>query len=239
MTYALAKSLVGLAILTAALTAALTMLAVTGRPQTKTPPEKLRRRHRIAGRIFGLLLFGNSLAGVLHFLKFGDGLPLRGILHVYAALALNAIFLIKLGVVKIYRQHLRMAPGLGLTIGALTLVIVLTTTSLVLFGSRPSVSPPVSGPVRSGSHVESAGNPGAGSRIFQSLCAGCHSPDTAFRKTGPGLKNLFGQPLPESGLPATEESIQRQIHTPRGNMPAFPTLRGRDMDDLLSYLRTL
>jgi mono/diheme cytochrome c family protein len=239
MTYALAKSLVGLAILASALTATLFMLAVTGRPQSKTPPEKLRGRHRIVGRIFGLLLFGNSLAGFLHFLKVGDGLPLRGILHVYAALALNAVFLIKLGIVKIYRQHLRMAPGLGLTIGALTLVIVLTTTSLVLLGSRPSFSSPLSEPGTKAGAVEPPGNAIAGNRTFQSLCAGCHSSDNAVPKSGPGLKNLFSQPLPSSGLPATPESVHRQILSPRGDMPDFPSIQGREWGDLLAYLRTL
>jgi mono/diheme cytochrome c family protein len=232
MSYALAKSLVGLAILITGLSAVLTMWAVLGRPPSPTPPLKLKRLHRIFGWGFGVFLLFNALVGYLRFLDWAPGLSFRGYLHVYLGLALAVIFLIKIGVVKIFRQHLKMAVGLGLTLGVLTVVIALTMAVPYLLGPRPASA--------SVSQVAlSAGDPEAGRIVFQNLCADCHAPDSLDPKAGPGLKNLFGKPLPDSGLPPTEEAVRTQIHSPRKNMPAFPSLQGRELDHLIAYLRTL
>jgi len=240
MSYEWAKSIVALVLMIFAAAAAGSMLTLTGKPQAKTPPEKLRFLHRLSGRVFGVLLLGNSIAGFIFFLKAGDGLPLRGILHLFLALALNGIFFLKLGIVKVYRQHLRSAPVLGMTLLVLTFVIVLSTAA-VFFGRlffHPSSLPASNPPAISAGDIP-AGEAKAGAVVFQGLCAACHFPDREDRKSGPGLKNLYGKTLPWSGRPSNPENVILQIHSSKGTMPSFPDLQGRALADLLAYLRTL
>ncbi|MGZ5453683.1 MAG: hypothetical protein ACXW2R_05680, partial [Candidatus Aminicenantales bacterium] len=59
--------------------------------------------------------------------EMGDGLSPRGALHFVLAAILIAVLLLKFLTVKTYRQMLRYAPGLGMTLFSLTLVIFLIT----------------------------------------------------------------------------------------------------------------
>ncbi|MGZ5468011.1 MAG: hypothetical protein ACXW2H_02595, partial [Candidatus Aminicenantales bacterium] len=69
-----------------------------------------------------LVAFG---AGFL--VEMGDGLSPRGALHFVLAAILIAVLLLKFLTVKTYKQMLRYAPGLGMTLFSLTLVIFLIT----------------------------------------------------------------------------------------------------------------
>ena len=69
-----------------------------------------------------LAVFG---AGFL--IEMGDGLSTRGTFHFVLAMALLAVLMLKFLTVKTYRQMLRYAPALGMTLFSLTLVIFLIT----------------------------------------------------------------------------------------------------------------
>jgi mono/diheme cytochrome c family protein len=237
MTLFLAKSLVGILFLASALAAALSMLFLTGRVAPGNPSGRPRTLHKLAGRAFILLTLINSAAGFLYFLKAGDQLPLRGVLHIVLALALNAVLALKLGVVKPYRQYLRMAPALGLTLLVLAFVIFMITAGFHLFRPAPAAAPD---PAEAKSAQTALGDPALGSRLFGRMCASCHYPDREETKDGPGLKGLFAlTALPASGRPVTEENIALQLRRPLRTMPEFSRLAGRDLADLLAYLRTL
>ncbi len=62
----------------------------------------------------------------------GDGLTTRGTFHFVLAMSLVAVLLLKFLVVKTYRQQMKFASALGMTLFALTLVIFLITAGFFL-----------------------------------------------------------------------------------------------------------
>ncbi len=80
----------------------------------------------------------------------------------------------------------------------------------------------------------------AGRQLFSQKCSFCHHADFTETKIGPGLKGILQRErLPVSGRPATEKNIRRQIKTPFDSMPPFPDLEEKDLDAIVSYLKTL
>jgi uncharacterized membrane protein len=105
----------------------LTMMARFGRPGDETRSERLRKLHKAAGYIYIALLAPLAYFGVEFLIEMGDGLSARGTFHFVLAMALVAVLLLKFLVVKAYRQLLRHANTLGMTLFTLTLVIFLIT----------------------------------------------------------------------------------------------------------------
>ncbi len=124
----LIKCLIAIPTLGVGLAAFLSMMSLLGKPlDPQRDLTRLKKFHKITGWIFiGLLVPLVALgAGILA--KQGDGLPMRGILHVVLAVTLLALLLQKVLIVRFYRQFLKQAQGLGIAIFGLTLVIVLIT----------------------------------------------------------------------------------------------------------------
>jgi hypothetical protein len=105
----------------------LTMMARFGRPGDEARSERLRKLHKAAGYIYIALLAPLAYFGVDFLAEMGDGLSARGAFHFVLAMALVAVLLLKFLIVKIYRQLLRYASTLGMTLFSLTLVIFLIT----------------------------------------------------------------------------------------------------------------
>lgn len=105
----------------------LTMMARFGRPGDEARADRLRRLHKKAGWAFVVLLAPLVVLGADLLAEMGDGLTPRGTFHFVLAAALLAIVLLKVLVVKGYRQQLKFAPALGMTVFALTLVIFVIT----------------------------------------------------------------------------------------------------------------
>jgi len=79
-----------------------------------------------------------------------------------------------------------------------------------------------------------------GERLFSTNCAVCHFPASRDRKVGPGLLGLFdSRKLPDSGLPVTEENLRRRIVNGGEKMPPFKHLSGRQLKDIIEFLKTL
>jgi len=224
-------------LLTAASTAALSMLTMMGKAEKKSNPQTLLSIHKRAGFLFALLLIAQGIMGFFLWGKAGDQAPLRAVIHVYLALGLVAVFVIKLGVVKIFRQFLRIAPTLGLSVFALMLVIFLSSAGYFFVRSLQEAPPPATD-ARAGARQE--GDVLRGESLFRASCAGCHFADREDRKTGPGLKGLFKKAaLPVSGRPASPENVIHQLKAPFLSMPAFPSMTDPDLADLLVYLKSL
>lgn len=126
------KTALAVLLLGTGLAAFLTMMARFGRPGDEARLEKLRRGHKKAGWAFIVILAPLAVFGADFLAEMGDGLTARGTFHFVLASALLAILLVKVLIVKTYRQQLRFAPALGMTVFALTLVIFLITAGYFL-----------------------------------------------------------------------------------------------------------
>lgn len=248
------KVIISVALLATALGAALSMLTLMGRKEKSMSAGALRSVHRIAGWLTVLLALINGFLGAKYVATVGDGMATRGALHGLVALGLLAALLIKLLIVKRFRQYLTMAPTLGLILLALLLVVIGTSTGFYLvrtiWGPGPPTEPHVIGEtaVEADSGSDEASEPvasaeviAAGRQTYRAHCAGCHPTDPDRNGYGPTLPGLFSrETLAATGGPVTDEAVRQQILAPAGTMPAFEgRLDEREMDDLLAYMKTL
>ncbi len=86
MTIYLLKSLVAVIFLVLALTAALSMLTLMGKAEKKTGPDKLRKIHRVSGYLYALVLLGLAGLGISIWVRSGDSLSTRAVIHVFIGL---------------------------------------------------------------------------------------------------------------------------------------------------------
>jgi mono/diheme cytochrome c family protein len=234
----LLKSLIATALVAAGLSAFLSMMALMGRAERKGDPGKLRKAHRVSGWLFVLVLVPLVLMGLDFLSEMGDALTLRGVIHVVLAFSFLAVLLLKLSIVRFYKQFLKFAPPLGMTVFVLALVLFLMTAGFTFLRSaapRPPDEEEV--PVASGTVPA---RPGEGRAIFRENCVSCHSIDGSEGGIGPDLKGLFRrEALPASGKPPLPANIVQQLRHPLGTMPAFPQLSDRELADLLAYFINL
>ncbi len=236
----LVKSLIATALVMAGSGAFLSMMALMGRTERKADSQKLRKTHKLFGYVFVLLLVPLVLYGLDFLSEMGDALPLRGVLHVFLAYALLAILLLKILVARFYKQFLRLAPPLGMTVFVLTVVIFLITAGF--FFLQSAAAGPEEGPEAEVAVANAAvpGRPAEGERLFREHCRSCHTIDGEGHGTGPDLKGIFKrEALPASGRPPLPDNIVRQLRQPLGTMPAFPRLTGEEISDLLAYFINL
>ena len=79
-----------------------------------------------------------------------------------------------------------------------------------------------------------------GRNLFDAKCKFCHHANSTETIVGPGLKGILkNRKLPVSKLPATPESVIRQLKQPFGQMPSFEYLTDEEMADIMSFLNTL
>jgi hypothetical protein len=128
----LIKTVLAVLLLGASLTAFLSMMARFGRPGDEARAERLRKLHKTAGYIYIMLLVPLVVFGAGFLVEMGDGLSTRGTFHFVLAVILLAVVKLKYLTVKTYRQMLRYAPALGMTLFSLTLVIFLITAGYFL-----------------------------------------------------------------------------------------------------------
>jgi hypothetical protein len=123
----LIKTLIATVFLGVCLTSFFSMMAVMGKAERKSDPVKLRRLHRISGIVFLVLLLSLAYFGANFLADLGEGISTRAVFHFVLAALLLALVLLKLLIVRGYRQFLKFAPGLGMAIFTLTVVIFLIT----------------------------------------------------------------------------------------------------------------
>jgi cytochrome c2 len=80
----------------------------------------------------------------------------------------------------------------------------------------------------------------AGRAIFKKSCLICHNAISPKAKVGPSLKGLFKAKLtPVMKHPVSDANIRDHIWEGGKKMPPFPDIKGKDMDALIAYLKTL
>ncbi len=257
MTIFLLKSILSLLVLLFAGYGLYAMFEIFGRGVAASQADRLKKRHKAAGYAYALLFLAVSYLCV-GFLAASKTEPSsRTALHIVLALAIIALFIVKVLFVRRYRQFYGMAKTIGIALGVLTFVLVGITAGFYLTVSRfgrdhtvdKSAFYSLRGPFLA---VRQIAGPAAlairtdrmsiarGRDLFASRCAACHEPSSTRTIVGPGLKGLLRNPvLPVSGHPATPESIRFQLRQPLGRMPSFAYLSDDELNDLIAYLNTL
>ncbi|MEW5900533.1 MAG: DUF6529 family protein [Acidobacteriota bacterium] len=230
------KTILAVILLISGVAAALLMLAVMGRVERKADPVRLRKAHRAMGYVFAVFLLALAVLGVRIFVTAGETLSLRAVLHAFLALSLLFIFLLKISLVRYYRQFLRLAPVLGMTVLVLILLVFSVSAGYFLLRTSFGLAAVLPGPAA----VQLEGNSERGLALFARHCASCHHTDKEEPKVGPGLKGILaGESLPVSGRPANEENVRRQLIRPLRSMPSFASLTQQELADLIAYLKNL
>jgi cytochrome c2 len=238
MSFFLLKIILALFFLAASVSAVTSMLTMMGKAEKKANPKTLRKIHIISGRLFLLLLLPLLFLGMKYWAQMGEQASLRAVFHAVLAWGLITLFLIKVVIVKFYKQFLRFAPVMGLLLFGFVIVVFFISAGYYSVKALSAKSPP-SEEVQSGSS-EIIGNSENGASFYNTNCLSCHYSDTDDKKVGPGLRDLFNrEKLPYSGLPATAENIKQQLIRPALVMPSFTKMTEQEMADLIAYLKTL
>lgn len=234
----LIKSILAVVFLAVGLAAMLCMLALMGKADRKMSASFLRKAHKTLGILFVIFFVIISYFCIRYLRMAGDQLSFRAVLHSVLALTLFVVLVLKILVVRFYKQLLKYAPVMGMLVFSLAFLVASTTAGF--FFLRASLSPAnsiVQVPQNLTSQVTDVQR---GKAIFAAKCSGCHFDDREDIKHGPGLKGLLKKDtLPHSGRPATLENVKQQLLRPILTMPGFATLPAQELADLLEYLKTL
>jgi len=254
MSFFMMKSILSVALMVTAVIALAAMMSLMGKSEHKRGPDSLRRAHRLWGYVSVILVVLISYFCITHVAAVGDAVPVRGVLHGVLALFLIVGIVIKIAIVRSYRQFLKYVPVMGMALFSLIFVVVATSAGYFLVRAwcpsarpRPAV---VTGQVAQEAAVGEGDVAGSGDReahiavgeeIYARHCAGCHFANREDPKVGPGLKGLMQRDRFVSvDAPVTVVGVMQQIKKPTGMMPAFgDRLSDQDMASLLAYLRTL
>jgi cytochrome b561 len=238
MSFFMIKSILGTMFLLAGLIAIATMFSIMGKQERKIPAPTLRKIHKTAGFIFLIIMLINGFLGLRYWARVGDQISTRAVFHAVLALGLIIILLVKVSIIRIYKNFLRYAPNLGIIVFCLAFVVFgtsagyLSSRSLLASSTPPETSQP--------NPIPEVGRAGTGEELFARKCSSCHYADSKDKKIGPGLAILLkNDTLPVSGRPASIENVRAQLERPFMAMPAFKNLPGQQLADLLAYLKTL
>jgi mono/diheme cytochrome c family protein len=238
MSLFMVKSIIATAILTAGLVSLISMLSLMGKTERKSSPEFLRKLHKTSGIVFALLLLVNSYLGMRYWVITGDSLSTRAVFHGVLALGLLITFILKIAIIRFFKQFLKFAPVMGLIVFALCFVVF--SASAAYFLLRTAFTPQEPTQTSTPPLPYSPGVIENGMALFNSQCASCHYADREESRNAPGLKNILKRDeLPASKRPATVENILLQLKRPFRIMPAFPSLSEQESADLLAYLKSL
>ncbi len=238
MSLFMVKSIIAIAILTAAIVSLISMLSLMGKTERKSSPEFLRRLHKTSGIVFALLLLVNSFLGMKHWAMTGDSISTRAVFHGVLALALLIVFLLKISIIRFFKQFLKFVPVMGLIVFALCFVVF--STSAAYFLLRTALVPQEARQTSTSRLLTSPGEIESGMALFNRQCASCHYADREESRHGPGLIDLLKRDrLPTSKRPATVENILLQLKKPFRVMPAFPSLSEKELADLIAFLQIL
>lgn len=238
MSFFLFKSILGTFFLVSGTFAVTSMLSLMGKIERKTSQRILRTIHKTSGFIFLALLLIISYFCIKYWATIGDQASLRAVFHAVLALAVLILLILKILIVRFYKQFLRFAPVMGITIFTLSFVVFSTSAGFFFIRTLcPSFEP---SEISTSSASMAEGMVERGSALFAAKCASCHNIQEGKNKPGPSLKNILKrEKLPTSGRPATIENIKHQIIRPILTMPSFSYLTDQEMADLLAYMKTL
>jgi mono/diheme cytochrome c family protein/heme/copper-type cytochrome/quinol oxidase subunit 4 len=251
------KSILSLLMLLPAVYGMYAMYAVFGQTPDADRATKHKRRHRAAGYVFVVLFLGVFYLCVAFAIAARTEPSPRAAIHILLALAIAALFMVKVLFLRRFRQFYEQTKIIGTTIGILSFMLVGISAGYYLAVSHfgldrtmdrsatyalrgPFLAVKQIGGFERGAIRTDHRSIERGRVLFVSRCSACHDPQSTRVVVGPGLQGLLRKPkLPVSGHPATAESIRFQLKQPLGRMPSFAYLSPDEVEDLIAYLNTL
>jgi hypothetical protein len=222
-----------------------TMFEVFGREEKRRDMERLKRIHRVNGVAYILLYLVIGYFCLDYLLRTRAEPPARAALHGVFAMAVIALLVLKIFIVRVYRGFYGQAKTLGLLVALLTFGMVGTSAGYYLlitkFGTERHMERITEAP--KGGKWEASREQGrieAGKELYLSKCFFCHDPYSNETIVGPGHKGILKNPrLPASGKPATPDNVVHQLREPFSKMPNFSYLTVEEIEDILAFLGTL
>lgn len=244
MSFFTTKLILGTIFFLVGIGAALTMLILMGRAEKKASPAFLKKLHKYFGYLFFLLLLALAVLGYDYWVSLGENISTRALLHAVLALSLLIILITKILIARFYRQFLKMAPTMGLTIFCLAFVVFsISGIYYVLSGLDQSASSErieLAEKTNAGAESPLQGSVEQGKEIFNRLCLSCHAVESDANKMGPSKVGLSEKnALPHTRKPVTFENIKQQLIDPALMMPAFKDLSDQEIADITAFLKTL
>jgi len=231
------KSILAIFFMLAAFMATFSMLTLMGKTERKASPTFLKRMHKGSGLVFIAFLLVLTYLCLRYWAKAGDQIWTRAVFHAVLSFAVIILLILKISIVRFYKQFLRFAPVIGMTVFTLSFVIFSISAGFFFLRTLCAKTTASEAPA---SQTIIAGDPEKGALLFNRMCGFCHYADREESKQGPGLKNILKkEKLPASGRPATIENIKKQLKTPFIAMPSFSALTEQEIADLLAYLEKL
>jgi len=244
MSFFITKLILGTVFFLIGIGAALTMLILMGRTEKKASPDTLKKLHKFFGYFFFLFLLALAVLGFDYWEALGENISTRALLHAVLALSLLIILITKILIARYYRQFLKMAPTMGLTVFCLAFVVF--SISGIYYVLR--VPDQLPSPEQIEKIEKTRGDAGRtlpgsveqGKKTFNRLCFSCHAIDSGANKMGPSLMGLSEtNAMPHTGKLVIFENIKQQLVDPVLMMPAFKDLSDQEIANLTAFLKTL
>jgi len=225
------------------------MFEVFGRTEKKYNIDKLRKFHRLDGKLY-FILYVLIAYFCLNFIYHTKAEPSpRATFHGVFALSVLVLLLLKVSFVRIYRQFYGYVKTIGILIALLTFGMIGTSAGYYLlitnFGTDILFKKAVEekrGLAKEAmiivkTDIESIKK---GRELYDSKCSFCHDPYGTEKIVGPGHKGILKNPfLPASKKPSTPENIANQIKNPYRDMPSFSYLSNEQISYIIAFLNTL
>jgi len=255
MSLLLFKSILSLIMVLLAGFAIFTMFEILAREEKRFRVERLKRLHKINGILYFLIFLFISYFCLGFIVQSRSELTPRGALHSLLSMTVIVLFLLKITILRGYRQYYSKVPVIGLLIALITFGMFGTSGGYYLLVSRFGRDVRFEKIVEYKKRAPEIGKKdiklemvvrtdpasiGKGKNLFDSKCSFCHRADSTETIVGPGLKGILKKKgLPVSNRPATPENIADQLRNPYSDMPSFSYLSEEDALNIIAYLNTL
>ncbi|MDD5773496.1 MAG: cytochrome c [bacterium] len=249
------KSILSIVLLAVAMISMFTMFEIFGKSEKKYNIEKLKKFHRINGRIYIIIFLFISYYCINSMMASKAELSSRGAFHSVFSLAVIVLFALKLSYIRIYKQYYGRVQMIGLLIALLTFGMMGTSGAYFLlvtkFGQDRTFEEIMEYKTKSPQAVKGKEEKitairtdpesiGKGKNLFDAKCSFCHDPYDIKFIVGPGLKGILKNPeLPISKKQANAENIVHQLREPLSQMPSFNYLLKEDIENIIAFLNTL
>ncbi len=238
----LIKALLSIPLFVLTLFAMFTMFEVFGRTEKRFDIERLKKLHRLNGKIFFLLYFIIAYFCLDFILNTKAEPSSRATFHSIFALTVIILLLLKVSFVRIYRQFYGQVKTIGILIALISLGMIATSSGYYLLITKLGIETPVEKIVTVDTLTVRTDPESIrkGKELFESKCYFCHEAYSTERGVGPGHKDIMKNPLlPVSKKPSTPENIAEQIRNPYRDMPSFSYLPDEDVQNIIAFLNTL